>query len=591
MMASLYSLATVLTIALAAFGFGRPMVRWLKVESDGNLANSTWSLGLGFLAAAWLFSVASFTGQLSPALIGIVTIVGSFLGLAELACLYLAVRNPTVGELTAIDAESIQHFPAPPNSAFRRCIAGVLVSSTVVGLVMSLAPPISPAAMSSGLGLPKSLLVGGSDPSIWSGCASPRFGGMIYAWALALDGPVAASLVAFCFGLLLAAATGLLARPLIGRTWGWCAAACALLTPGIAYQMAAPLDDLPMATFLTLALAAWWRGAVDYLSPRWFLLAGCFAGAALSTKAAAIAMVVSAATVWTVSTARRIEQREEVAVGAIYCLLISLLIACPWWAWTVLHKGQLAPAEPGASELASLGPLLTALLPGLLITRRLRGLHLLLGVAGSYLVASWLIVPRCRSFAAMVPLLAIGATWVIMEVNRLAPVFCRMAWASLTLLVCATLVHNAVPLVDRWQVATGIETRDDYLRRHVPAFVALSVANRVVRGTSRVLSEDPGWVYFDCPVVPAETHSKADLPADRPEILDGLEASGVTHLLLRSAEGRAESGDDRGKLSPLASAAVAELARRNSRLLQLTNYRATAPNGESWRYQLLMFVR
>lgn len=591
MLASLYSLATIMTMILAAFGFGRPLVRCLKVGNDGSLASSTWSIGLGFVFVAWVLSVAAFAGALTPASAGVLTVIGSFWGIGELACLYLAFRHPVAVDVTAFDEATVYPaLPRPPQKGWWLAFSALTACSIAGLLIAALAPPISPSSLSAGLELPKSLLLGDAPEALWASTpASPRLGGMIYAWAIALDGPVAASLAAGLFGVLLAAATGLLARSLIGRDWGWYASAIVLLTPGIAYQMAAPLDDLPMAAFATLALAAWWRGAADLASPRWFVMAGIFTGAALATKAAAIAMVVSVAAVWFIENVRRVENRREIALGAARCLVVALPIASPWWTWAIVHDSKLAPSEIGTDTLISLGPLLLALLPGLLVSRRLRGLNSLLGIAVCYCLASWLIVPECRVFTPLVPLLAIGITWVLMELGRLNLVARRTATASVAVIAAFTLAGNLIPVADRWRVAIGWEQREEYLRRHVPSYSAAAVANRVIRTDSRLLSEDPCGLYFECPVTPVApaAPSSSAIAADA---FKTLSASGITHLLLcstKSAEVRTQHGIFSLDQEIRARFNVSD----DDHFLPLTEYQVIDDSGNQRHYRLLMLRR
>src|SRR5207249_4093046 len=106
-----------------------------------------------------------------------------------------------------------------------------------------------------------------------------------------LDSAVAAQLIHWALGLLLAAASVLLARPLVGRRAAWLASAIVLTVPGITNQMAAPLNDVALAVFTTLALVAWQQalasarhGTDDQVGEprlpwRWFILAGLMAGA------------------------------------------------------------------------------------------------------------------------------------------------------------------------------------------------------------------------------------------------------------------------------------------------------------------------
>ena len=73
-----------------------------------------------------------------------------------------------------------------------------------------------------------------------------------------------------------------------------------VLTPGVNNQMTAPMNDVGLAVMTTLALAAWFRAAVNEENRRWFLLAGLAGGGALGTKyiAMVFALAVAATCVW-----------------------------------------------------------------------------------------------------------------------------------------------------------------------------------------------------------------------------------------------------------------------------------------------------
>jgi hypothetical protein len=269
MLATLYSLGSLATIALAAFGIGRPALRALRIGGDGELAAIAWSISLGFVISGWLLSMAAFAGGLTTLFVGLLTGVGLVSGLGELACVYLAVRNPLrVRVATSDDLTNASQLPSPSHR-LKVSVSFAMIIVLAATWTCALAPPVSTTVISESLDLPKTILLQGSIHGVQSAVTPrPQFAGMLYAWGQMLDGPVTASLLNWLFGILLAAATGLFARMFIGREWAWIAAAMTLSAPGVLYQMHAPLDDLMAATFATLALVAWWKGAIELQSPR-----------------------------------------------------------------------------------------------------------------------------------------------------------------------------------------------------------------------------------------------------------------------------------------------------------------------------------
>jgi hypothetical protein len=350
---------------------------------------------------------------------------------------------------------------------------------------------------------------------------------MLYAWAFALDGPVAASLLNWTCGLLLLAATALLAKPLVGSHYAWLAGLLPLASPGLRYQMTIPLADLPLAMFSAFALAAWWRGMVEQTSNRWLVVAGVSWGAASATNAAAVALLAAVALVWCHEVSRSHERRyRDLCERGGIVLGVAALVAIPWWTFTLAHGGSLAPATPQAADWRQLGPLFFALTPGLLLTRRLRGMHAIGSLALCITATSWLIAPQSRVYLMLLPLLAILGTWVLMELARY-PRVPRLAVALLLFIICvAPLPPSLHALAEQLPVVTGWQPRDEFLRRHVPNYAAAQVANRVIQPDALLASNDPSLLYFGCRTQYLAGNDSANSIAQ-------LKASGVTHVLWR----------------------------------------------------------
>ena len=177
----------------------------------------------------------------------------------------------------------------------------LLAGAACVGsLVGALAPPTAGDALCYHLDLPKRFLAEHAlcYPPYSDNATFPLLVEMWYLWGLALDGAVAAQLVHWTLGILLALAAVVLARPILGRAWAWIVGAVVVLVPGVNNQMTAPLNDLGLAVLTTLALAAWWRATVGMEGRRWFLLAGLAGGGALGTKYLALVFALAVAATW-----------------------------------------------------------------------------------------------------------------------------------------------------------------------------------------------------------------------------------------------------------------------------------------------------
>lgn len=581
MLDSLYSLTNLAIIALGAFGTGRSTLRVLRIGCLSEPAFIVWGTALGFVICGWLLSLAGFAGALSPLYIGLLTSAGIVLGLAEAACVYLVLRNPLrVQVATSEDLIVSSRLPVP-NARLKRCVHLLIAFIMVATLICALAPPVSKTAISESLDLPKTILLQGSIHSVDGTSAfHPQFASMLYAWAQMLDGPVTASLLSWLFGGLLVVASAMFARMFVGREWAWFAAALALGTPGVLYQMHAPLGDLMAATFITLALVAWWKCAVELEPSRWLILAGLFLGAALATKAALIAFPLAVAMAFLLRAAMVRESSTDLPIYAARTLLCASPIAAPWWIWSIANGGRLAPVELQANLLIEMGPLLLAAVPGVAVARKLRGLNVVLGVLSGFVATSWLIVPQARLFAAMVPLLATLATWSILELSQLPNIPRRLVKASFVICAGCSLVGIAYPLADAIPVACGWLSRDAYLRERLPAYAAAEVANCVMSEHDCLRSDDPCRAYFKCRVESA--HGSAPSPEATAFACPG--DSRVTHILLRSADGT-------NYLPPVTGNAIAPSNpndRTASRPLPLTDYVTRTASGERIHYRLLL---
>lgn len=623
MIASFLSILTLATMLAAAFGLGRPLLRALGMTDDDDLATGVWSLGAGLVVAGLGLALAGCAGLLYRPLIGIVTIAGGFWGVGQMGRAY-GQRKAMPAPAGSLDGDP-SSGPGAGLTSSLLLLAGIAALSS---LIAALAPPTAGDALCYHLELPKRFLqqhalsyLPDTDNSTY-----PLLVEMWYLWALALDGAVAAQLVHWALGLLLAPATVLLATPLVGRGWARCAGGLAILSPGITNQMTAPLNDAGLATLTTLALAAWWRAAVDDDHPRWYPLAGLFLGGALATKHVAILFGLSVLVVTAGLAVRRGGWRTFFS-GAARATLVALCVSGVWYARAAWHTGN--PVYPFGQELLTaagsklptfpkdkaplgLGPRPLALapwqvtmhpewlggrahqlgivwlatLPGLLVCRRLRGLYALVAICGCYFVAWFFTRQNVRFLLPVLPLLATATTWVWSEWRRLSarPRWCLTAMTAAMLLASAAIAPLRAR--DKLAVACGAESREDYLSRREPTYAAASLANALATPGMRVLSQEHRAFYFDAPLTRENIYRRRTgydrlLSAD--DLSPRLHQAGFTHLLL------AESLDASGiayndTLSRLADAAV---ARGDSALECLLDYRAADDDGAVRRYRLM----
>lgn len=629
MLASLISLLAVGMLVLAAYGIGRPILRGLSVAEDDALSIGAWSLVLGLIVAGTLLAALGMAGLLYGPLVGVLSMAAALWGLGELVIGVGARHAP--GDTRELGLE----WPAP-TPWLRR--GAFLLAAVAAGasLVSALAPPIAGDALCYHLELPKAFLAGHAITYLpyHDNSTFPLLVEMWYLWGLAVEGPVAAQLVHWLCGLLLAAGTVLLARPVVGHSWAWLAGLVALLVPGVNNEMTAPLNDVALAMLTTYALAAWWRVAIDDADRRWALLAGLAGGGALGTKYLAGLFALAVAIHACVLMVRQPERRGVLLQAAAGVAVVAASLGGPWYVRAAWHRGN--PVYPflneafdrttasgespqatlpaGKSPLGrnplylpssawhitmeperfggrghQLGAIFLACLPGLALARRLRGLSLLLGVAGAYYAGWFLLRQNVRFLFPVVPLLAVAVVWVWMETRRWAAMPRRVAAVAVAALLCFSAAVPAARCRNQLAVAAGLESRADYLRKREPTYTAAEAARAMFGPDAHLLSQDFRTFYFPCRTT-RENVYRRETAYDR-QITDPaslsrrLQQAGFTHLLL--AETLSEGGIAYDPtLSRLADAQAA--AGAGDDLITLTRYQVADADGAVRQYRLVL---
>jgi hypothetical protein len=627
MLDTLSSLWALGLLLLASYGVGQVAVRALDVDSDDWLAETVWSLAFGLVMWGLLLLSLGLASCLYRPLIGVLTCSSSLVAVGALVRrLYPSANERSSSPAGLPLCRPGGEFDRPPLWLIRLGLALSLMAGAG-SLIGALAPSIDGDALCYHLDLPKLFLSRHAIflPDFNDHGTFPLLVEMWYLWAMALDSGVAAQLVHWALGILLAAAGVLLARNVIGG-WSVLVAPLVLLTPGISNQMAAPLNDVGLAFLTTLALSAWRRATLDDDGPRWFAACGIMLGAAASTKYTALlfAAALCGTAVWQLCQVRG--RRLELLQGILVASVIAAAIAGPWYARAVWHRGnpvypffsqylgESAPEAlpqrktPHGWDVASLvsipwqmtmrpdrfggrghqlGALFLLALPGLAFARRLRGLGTLLLVAAIYFLFWYALRQNVRFLYPLVPLLSVAVVWVAMELRRFPP---QPRWLAGVILGGTASLGAVVPLMrsaDRLAVVVGWESRDAYLLRAEPSYAAASTANALLNPTDRLLSQDYRNFYFAGEVVREAVYRRAtrydEQLGDDLCLSQWLRAGGFTHLLLADARGSGIRFNQR--LAELVAAEEAQTV--GSRFKCLIDYEIADRDGAVRRYRLM----
>jgi hypothetical protein len=447
-----------------------------------------------------------------------------------------------------------------------------------------------------------------------------------YLWALALDSAVAAQLVHWGLGVLLSGAAVLLAKPIVGHRSAWLAGVIVLAAPGVTNQMTAPLNDVALAAFTTLALVAWNVGRIGNPSyaRRWFLLAGLMAGAALSVKYLALVFAAAISATWCLALLCRPGQRRRLLGGAAIVSGVAILVAGVWCVRAACHRGN--PVYPFFSSLLGtegpptvresktplkwaprdlltapwqvtmhpdrfggrghqIGGLFLMVLPGAMLAAW-RRVWTLLGIVAVYALLWYGLRQNVRFLFPVVPIMAAIAAAVLVELGRW-PVAPRIiGLASCAAVVALGAMMPGYRARHHTAVAFGFESREQYLERCEPTYQAARFVNAHLPSDAHILSQDYRAFYFDRPVTRENAFRRVTAYprhlADPAELVPLLRAAGFTHLLLAQADGAAVRYN--GTLSRHMTAAQAADAGQQVTLL---GYEFLEPDGSRRHYRLV----
>jgi len=620
------------TIVVATWSVGRVALRRLGGASLRSEPSSriVWELAIGLLAWGILLTVLGLFGLLYSGLIQGPTLAAAAWGFVELR------RAWRVGVAASGDTATNDE-PLP------RWLGGLCVGCAIVAAVASffaaLAPPLAGDALCYHLELPKRFLADhgltffrDNDNSTF-----PLLAEMWFLGGLAVDGPITAQLMHWLCGIVTAGAAYTLALPYVGRSWSFVAATLTLLAPGINNQMTAPLNDVALAMFTTLSLAAWLRATTEAdraVRAKWLRLLGLMIGGALTVKYtalvfAAVLCVVIAATIQRL----RPSLRGEWIRGACAAAIVAAVVASPWYVRAAYYRGD--PLYPFLSAQATegapstfpeskrplgrgigalveapwaitmaperfggrahqLGPLFLAFVPCLAIAARRRELRALLIVAALYGTACVLLRQNVRFLFPLVPILAVIVAAVLREIVMWEPAPRRIAFAALGGLVLFITVIPVARVRPSAAVAIGLESREAFLSRREPTFAAADWINHNLPADARVLSQEQRAFYF-APSWTRENvyrrHTGYNRPTfgSTPPLEAELKAAGFTHLFLAE-----KPTDDHVSIAPagydatLSTLADTAMAARPASGPQLVREWRSEVDGETRRYRLLL---
>jgi len=492
--------------------------------------------------------------------------------------------------------------PSPERGRLDRITFGFVTLLLAFNLLRALAPPVMWDSLVYHLELPKQYLAHGRiffTPENFYG-GFPLMAEMGFLWAMALRGATTATVLCWAVGGLALCGVEAFARRLSRQATHWLAPAVLLSGSTFSHSLSWAYVDL----YVMLFGLGMWFFLLDYVEDnhrRDLVLAGVMAGLAIGTKyTSAILVALAGIALLYVLPRRRGIQRVIVDGMVLGC--VALLVTAPWllknWAlagspvypfvsfdrevspWRQTFRGGPAPERSLLDDLvmpadatlfgiesavvvgrpeysASLGPLMLALIPGLLVgwktfddTQRRRLKLLLVIGAGTWLV--WAVgahvadeLMRPRHYFGIFSLLAVlagagfeAASGITLPGVRIGRVLAALTGFALLLSGLAEVDYFASnnPLA----VVMGKQSQPDFLRQELGVYAdAMDAVNGLPQGAVVLFLWEPRIYYCQQECI---SDSKIDnwwalrqTGGDTQGIVRLLAERGITHVLIYDA--------------------------------------------------------
>jgi 4-amino-4-deoxy-L-arabinose transferase-like glycosyltransferase len=563
-------------LVILSSALGRRLTRSFVFGSPLEAVVFQTGLGLGLVSFATLG--LGLAGLLHPVLFWVLLLALLFLMRVDLLSLW----------------RDLHALAFPITEQFDRILAIFVALSLVVAFLFALTPPTAWDAQTYHLVEAKQALTRGhiaAPPNILY-FSFPSLVEMLFLAGMVLKGDIASQLIHFAFLLLTLGALYALALRFFNPRIAWLSCAILVAVPSLLTVATYAYVDLALVFYALASLYAALVGR-ERGEARWFALAGAFAGLAMGVKYTAVIVPIALVAVLLLSPRSR---RPRLLISF---LSFAILFAAPWYLRNLVFTGN--PVYPflfggaywdsfraywfsrfGTGMLgaplqlltvpwdatvvgregalgfeATIGPILLALLPLLLLTGFSRGesegglreplifalvlyLFWLAGLAGSSLL--W----QTRLLFPAFPVLALGAAVACDRLKAFdMPQFSirRFARLVIVLVLGFTAFQYVVSFAgsDTLMYLSGAETRDAFLARNLGEYqtVVKYVNDRLPANSNILFLWEPRSYYVQRQVQPdvildALVHLRWQYH-DPDAIAAALQNAGYTHLLLSRA--------------------------------------------------------
>ena len=382
---------------------------------------------------------------------------------------------------------------------------------------------------------------------------------MVFAFAMALYGPMVVKLMMAAIGLVSAIAVYSLGKSIFNSQLGLWAAAFFYLTPLVSWLTGTAHTDLILILMTTSACIAFlqWRNT-RRLS--WIVATSLMIGASVGVKLNAAYAAIGFAVAFLFVNLSRREYLKHKVYAAAMLVLPAILVALPWYLMTYIHTGNpVFPMLNGifksprtepvntlmnaenfgigmnvaallripfrlsldssrfgeALPAGSMGPLLLLLIPlGFIAAYKCSEARLLALVAVIYFVLWADTFQYARYYLAIFPIVAVLAIAGVdyFSTNRLIRSISKIALSVLLIVQPPLLALRYWNISERFpaQVAFGLESRDAFLKRVLDGYGSTKFINGSIAPGKKVIGIDTESLRFYL-VPPLQTLSESTL--------------------------------------------------------------------------------
>jgi hypothetical protein len=567
------SLLWLVLILLSVAGFGQPFVQRGLSRDVRPLEFLTFSIVIGYGIVGFLMMIAGAFGLWIPAVARVIVLAGLILQVLNAKPL-LALRWD----------EEIPFMPA-----------ALVAIGAGASLLIAFAPVTYYDSLVYHLAMPAQYVQAHRwlplTSLIYS--AFPQQMEMLWTFGMLLANDTLANLIGWSFGVLTVLGVVGFARRFLGQRIAWYSAALLAAMPAFLLLSSGGYIDVGLTcfSFFSLYAIALWA---ENDNPWTLGLAGLLAGWAVGCKYTGGIPLVLGLVLILFPLLRSPAARQR--LGVLYYAGAALLASAGWFlknlyyvgnpVFPFFHQWGLAKKNPwlggaaagyfsglteyqshkpwellgllwrmaahgldfgrGMDVLGDLGwaPLL-ALLPGLWLLQKKKGLRGLLLYAGLFFVVWGMTRPVLRFLLPLAPVLALLAGYVWSEFRfSVSEGFSRMLQFTIGCLMLSNLFlfFQTSNVLELFTVPLGLESRDSFLGRRLNYFAAAQFVNELSDAKRVLIVGDQRGYYYRKPILITPVFNKnplvdwAEEAPDAAALRARLIADGISHILINRAE-------------------------------------------------------